>query len=68
MKVALQRGYLVPRHTEGGMQSQSYELASWCVVGVSNSGRTAEVIGLFKKLKDESHKNGLVSITACANR
>ena len=37
--------------TEGGRQSQEYRLDDWAVLGVSNSGRTAEVIRLFNTLK-----------------
>jgi glucosamine--fructose-6-phosphate aminotransferase (isomerizing) len=64
MKVALQRGYRTVRHTEGGVQAQSYDLKSWTVFGVSNSGRTAEVIGVFRKLKEAHHASGLYSLTA----
>ena len=37
--------------TEAGRQSQEYCLDDWAVLGVSNSGRTAEVIRLFHGLK-----------------
>lgn len=52
--------------TESGRQSQEYALANWSVVGLSNSGRTAEVIRLFSQLKSASH-NQLYSVTAAAN-
>lgn len=68
IKVALRRGSRATRHTEGGVQAQSYDLSSWTVFGVSNSGRTAEVIGLFKKLNESKHGSGLFSLTAFADR
>ena len=37
--------------TEAGRQSQEYGLNGWAVLGMSNSGRTAEVIRLFHGLK-----------------
>lgn len=37
--------------TEAGRQSQDYNLSGWAVLGMSNSGRTAEVIRLFNDLK-----------------
>lgn len=37
--------------TEAGRQSQEYALNGWAVLGMSNSGRTAEVIRLFNDLK-----------------
>ena len=42
-------------HTETGLQSQEYDLADWVVFAQSNSGRTAEVIGLFEKLQRAGH-------------
>jgi glucosamine--fructose-6-phosphate aminotransferase (isomerizing) len=42
-------------HTEAGRQSQEYALADWAVLGMSNSGRTAEVIRLFTALKEAGH-------------
>ncbi len=43
--------------TEAGRQSQEYGLSDWAVLGMSNSGRTAEVIRLFHSLKAAGHKN-----------
>ncbi len=43
--------------TEGGRQSQDYALDGWSVLGISNSGRTAEVIRLFQTLKDSGNPN-----------
>ena len=42
-------------HTETGLQAQEYDLADWAVFAQSNSGRTAEVIGLFDKLHRAGH-------------
>lgn len=66
IKVARQRGYDLHLHTDAGFQSQSYQLDGWAVIGASNSGRTAEVIQLFKKLKDAGHDK-LFSLTAFAD-
>ena len=43
--------------TEGGRQSQEYRLDDWAVLGVSNSGRTAEVIRLFHTLKATGNRH-----------
>ncbi|GAB4148595.1 MAG: hypothetical protein Tsb009_22500 [Planctomycetaceae bacterium] len=53
-------------HTEAGLQSQEYDLADWAVYALSNSGRTAEVIGLFEQLKQAGHSH-LYSLTAFAD-
>lgn len=66
IKVARQRGYDLQLHTDAGFQSQSYKLDNWAVIGASNSGRTAEVIQLFKKLKEGGHDK-LFSLTAFAD-
>jgi glutamine---fructose-6-phosphate transaminase (isomerizing) len=42
-------------HTEAATQAAEYDLAPWSVLGVSNSGRTAEVIRLFTKLEQAGH-------------
>jgi glucosamine--fructose-6-phosphate aminotransferase (isomerizing) len=49
--------------TEAGRQSQEYALRDWAVLGASNSGRTAEVIRLFKNLSETGHRR-LYSLTA----
>jgi glucosamine--fructose-6-phosphate aminotransferase (isomerizing) len=51
--------------TEAGRQSQEYALEGWAVLGMSNSGRTAEVIRLFNDLK-ASGRNQRYSLTAAA--
>ncbi len=66
IKVARQRGYAAHLHTDAGCQSQSYRLTDWAVMGMSNSGRTAEVIQLFKLLRDAGHDK-LFSLAAFAD-
>jgi glutamine---fructose-6-phosphate transaminase (isomerizing) len=51
--------------TEAATQAAEYDLSNHAVCGVSNSGRTAEVIRLFQKLKGAGHTR-LFSITAHA--
>jgi glucosamine--fructose-6-phosphate aminotransferase (isomerizing) len=51
--------------TEAASQAAEYDLSKYAVVGVSNSGRTAEVIRLFQKLKNAGHSKRY-SITAHA--
>ncbi|MBX3443628.1 MAG: SIS domain-containing protein [Planctomyces sp.] len=50
------RGDSLAIDTEAGSQAAEYDLADHAVLGVSNSGRTAEVIGLFSKLKEANHQ------------
>ncbi len=49
--------------TEGSSQAQEYDLKGYSVFGVSNSGKTSELINLFTKLKDNQHPD-LYGITA----
>ena len=60
---AHRKGWEFSVTTEAGRQSQEYALEGWSVLGVSNSGRTAEVIRLFKSLKASGNQN-LYSLTA----
>ncbi|QDU94770.1 glucosamine--fructose-6-phosphate aminotransferase [Lignipirellula cremea] len=53
-------------HTEAGLQAQEYKLDDWAVFALSNSGKTAEVIELFRKLADNGHSH-LYSLTAFAD-
>lgn len=55
IKIARQRGYGLQLHTEAGCQSQGYALIDWAVLAASNSGRTAEVVQLFKQLEAAGH-------------
>jgi glutamine---fructose-6-phosphate transaminase (isomerizing) len=60
---ARRKGWSFAIATEAGRQSQEYALSDWAVLGMSNSGRTAEVIRLFNDLKSAGHKS-LFSVTA----
>ena len=51
------RGWPCNLATEAGRQSQEYDLDDWAVLGISNSGRTAEVIRLFNSLKTKENKH-----------
>ena len=66
IKLARQRGYDLNLHTEAGCQSRAYDLDDWAVLGASNSGKTAEVIQLFKQLNEQGHER-LFSVTAFAD-
>lgn len=55
MRSAFERGWPLQLHTDSGRQALSYHLADWAVFALSNSGRTAEVIGLFSRLAEEGH-------------
>lgn len=63
IQTARQQGWGIELHTEAGLQAQEYNLSDWAVFALSNSGRTAEVIGLFTKLVEAGHKH-LYSLTA----
>ena len=52
--------------SDAGRQAQEYDLTGWSVFALSNSGRTAEVIGLFDRLKSADHPNRY-SLTAFPN-
>ena len=52
---ARRQGWPLSLQTEAGLQAQEYDLAEWAVFGLSNSGRTAEVIGLFEQLQQAEH-------------
>src|SRR5688500_8540983 len=52
---ARHQGWQATLHTEAGRQAQDYALADWAVLGMSSSGRTAEVIRLFTSLKVSGH-------------
>lgn len=66
MAHARRQGWPLQLHTEAGRQAQEYDLADWAVFALSNSGRTAEVIGLFTKLQESGHPHRY-SLTAFAN-
>jgi glucosamine--fructose-6-phosphate aminotransferase (isomerizing) len=52
--------------TEGATQAMDYNLSDYLVLGASNSGKTKEVIRLFKKLQSEGHE-GLLGLTSHDN-
>jgi len=54
MHASMQRNSY-PVFTEGATQALEYQLSDYAVFGASNSGKTKEVIRLFKKLKEEGH-------------
>ncbi len=60
---AHRHGYTLALHTEAARQAQNYKLKDWAVLGVSNSGKTSEVIKLFNALHANQHKY-LYSLTA----
>ena len=60
---ARRQGWPLQLHTEAGRQSKEYDLASWAVFALSNSGRTAEVIDLYQSLRERGHSH-LFSLTA----
>jgi len=66
MAHARRQGWPIALHSEAGRQAQEYDLTGWSVFALSNSGRTAEVIGLFDRLKKEGHPNRY-SLTAFAD-
>ncbi|MBM4075452.1 MAG: SIS domain-containing protein, partial [Planctomycetes bacterium] len=59
-------GWNLAVHTESGRQSLDDVLVDYAVLGMSNSGRTAEVIRLFTALKGAGHSH-LYSLTAMAD-
>jgi glutamine---fructose-6-phosphate transaminase (isomerizing) len=59
------QGWPLMLQTEAGRQAQDYALSDWAVLGMSNSGRTAEVIRLFTALKGAGHQR-CFSLTAAA--
>lgn len=54
---ARRQGWPLVLHTEAGFQSREYELGDWAVFALSNSGRTAEVAGLFEQLAQAGHQH-----------
>ena len=63
---ARRQGYGLQLHTEAGIQAREYDLNGWAVFALSNSGRTAEVIGLFTALRAAGH-SPRYSLTAFAD-
>lgn len=63
---ALCRGLTPNPETEGAAQAGEYALENHAVLGASNSGRTRELVRLFKALKARGHR-ALGGITAHSN-
>ncbi|MEE9384369.1 MAG: hypothetical protein V3V08_13275 [Nannocystaceae bacterium] len=59
-------GDRLPLHTEAGLQARGYDLRDWAVVAASNSGRTSEVVGLLRALREWHHPH-LYSLAAFAD-
>ena len=66
ISAARRQGWPLVLHTEAGRQAQEYTWDDWAVFALSNSGRTAEVIGLFERLQQAVHGRRY-SLTAFAN-
>ena len=62
---ALRAGSALTMATEGARQALEYRLADYTVLGGSNSGKTREVITLFRALKEAGHGH-LFSLCAAA--
>ena len=62
---ARRRGWGIELQTEAARQAQEYDLRDRAVFALSNSGRTAEVIGLFTKLQQAGNQRRY-SLTAFA--
>ncbi len=54
---ASRKGWPLSLSTEAGRQATEYDLSKSAVFALSNSGKTAEVIRLFKSLKESGHEN-----------
>jgi glucosamine--fructose-6-phosphate aminotransferase (isomerizing) len=50
-------GWPITLQTEAARQALEYDLSDWAVFALSNSGRTAEVIGLFSELESSGHEH-----------
>lgn len=57
MAHAQRSGWQTTLATDAGQQCCEYDLSGWSVCALSNSGRTAEVIRLFKNLSEAGHSN-----------
>ncbi len=66
MRALRQWGCMFPVATEGGRQSAEYDLKKYAVLGASNSGKTKELISLFKSLKSKKHP-AMFGLTATAD-
>lgn len=55
------RGGGIKAFTEGATQAEEYDLSKTIVLGISNSGRTKELIRLFKSLPQHPHLYGITA-------
>lgn len=60
---ARRAGWKLVLHSEAGRQASEYALQDWAVFAASNSGRTAEVIRLYQRLREQGHPH-LYSLSA----
>lgn len=60
---SLKAGNGLPMATEGATQAQEYDLSKYAVLAASNSGKTKEVVRLFKGLiaKNHPHLYGMMA-------
>jgi glucosamine--fructose-6-phosphate aminotransferase (isomerizing) len=57
MYEAMKTGFPLPMATDGATQALEYDLSRHAVLAASNSGKTKEVVRLFKSLNAKSHKH-----------
>lgn len=62
-KEALQNAWPIVPETEGATQSGEYNLDNYAVLGASNSGRTRELVRLFRDLRESGH-SALAAVSA----
>ncbi|QEN05040.1 sugar isomerase [Thiospirochaeta perfilievii] len=55
-----------PSATDGATQALEYDLSDYAVIGLSNSGKTKELVRLYHKLTKDNH-NAFFGITAFDN-
>ena len=63
MYEAMKTGFPLPMATEGATQAMEYDLSRHAVLAASNSGKTKEVVRLFKSLeaKGQQHRYGVMA-------
>ncbi len=66
MTQAMRMGVGICAATDGSRQAGEYDLSGYAVFGASNSGKTKEVVGLFRALGAKGHK-ALFSLSAFAD-
>lgn len=63
MYARMRRGCRFPVMTEGSTQAMEYKLGDYAVFGASNSGKTKEILRLFRELRRLGHES-LFGLTA----